>query len=135
MTEPAHHLPEEMSTAQLLERLTEQTSLLVRQEVQHATAEMKEKGTRLGIGLGLSGAGAVVALFGVGALVAAAVLALDLVLAAWLAALIVGVVIVAVGALLALVGVQRARAAVPPMPEDTMASVQRDVQTVKENVK
>jgi len=77
----------------------------------------------------------VVALFGVGALVAAAVLALDLVLAAWLAALIVGVVIVAVGAVLALVGVQRARAAVPPMPEDTMASVQRDVQTVKENVK
>jgi len=138
MTEPAHHLPEDMSTAQLLERLTEQTSLLVRQEVQHATAEMKEKGTRLGIGLGLSGAGAVVALFGVGALVAAAVLALDLVLAAWLAALIVGVVIVAVGAVgavLALVGVQRARAAVPPMPEDTMASVQRDVQTVKENVK
>ncbi len=135
MTDPVHHPPEELSTAQLLERLTEQTSLLVRQEVQHATAEMKEKGTRLGIGLGLSGAGAVAALYGVGALVAAAVLALDLVLAAWLAALIVGIVIIVFGGGLALVGVQRARTAVPPMPEDTMASVQRDVATVKENVK
>jgi len=67
--------------------------------------------------------------------VAAAILALDLVLAGWLAALIVGVVIIAIGGLLAMVGVQRARAAVPPIPQDTMASVQRDVQTVKENVK
>lgn len=118
----------------MLERLTEQMSTLVRQEVQHATAEVKAKGTRLGIGIGISGAGAVALLFGAGALVAAAVLALDLVLAGWLAALIVGVVIVAVGGLLVFLGIQGARKAVPPIPEDTISSVQRDVRTVKENL-
>lgn len=134
MTHSAHPAPDELSTAQLLERLTEQMSTLVRQEVQHATAEVKEKGTRLGIGIGISGAGAVTMLFGVGALVAAAVLALALVLDAWLAALIVGVVILALGGLVVLVGIKQASAATPPLPAETIASVQRDVDTVKGNL-
>jgi len=134
MTHSAHNAPDELSTAELLERLTEQMSTLVRQEMQHATAEMKEKGTRLGVGIGLSGVGAIGMLFGAGALVAPAILALDLVLAGWLAALIVGAAIIAVAALLVLVGVQRTRKATPPLPEDTMDSVRRDVQTVRENV-
>ncbi|WP_127784312.1 phage holin family protein [Rhodococcus sp. X156] len=135
MTHAAPHDPDDLSTPQLLERLTDQVSTLVKQEVQHATAEVKQKGARLGVGIGISGAGAVVALYGLGALVACAILALTLVLDAWLAALIIGAALVVLGALMGLFGAQRARKAVPPVPQETLNSVQRDVQTVKENLK
>ena len=63
-------------TVQLVERLTEQVSTLVRTEIAAGLDEVKNKGTRLGIGIGISGAGAVLALFGLATLIAAAVLGL-----------------------------------------------------------
>jgi hypothetical protein len=77
----------------------------------------------------------VVALFGVGALVAAAVAGLATVLDVWLAALIVGVLLLVVAGVLALAGRAQLRRAVPPVPEQAVEGVARDVDTVKEAVR
>ncbi len=124
----------EASVGQLVERLSAQVSALVRDEMALATAEMKRKGAQAGIGIGIGGAGAVVALLGLGALVAAAVLGLATVLAAWLAALLVGVVLLALAGVISAVGITQVRNSTPPVPEQAVQSTKRDIQTVKESM-
>ena len=46
--------PADLSTVQLVERLTTQVSTLVRTEVGNALDEVKSKGTKLGVGIGIS---------------------------------------------------------------------------------
>jgi uncharacterized membrane protein YqjE len=113
-------------------RLGEQVSTLIRSELRLAQAELQEKGKRAGIGVGLFGGGGVVALLGAGALVACAILALALVVDAWLAALIVGVVLLAVAGILALVGRSQVQRAGPPLPTEAVEGLKQDIQTVKE---
>lgn len=125
---------DEVPTVELIERLNNEVSTLIRTEMSSAVAEVKTKGTRLGLGLGVSGGGLLIVLYGLGVLVAAAVLGLATVVADWLAALIVGGALVVVGAAAAGVGAMRARAATPPIPEDTAASVRADATTVKEHL-
>ncbi|WP_433392605.1 phage holin family protein [Micromonospora sp. KLBMP9576] len=125
----------EPSTAELVQRATEQVSRLVRDELALARAELTEKGKHAGIGIGLFGGGGALALFGLGALVATAILLLDLVLPAWAAALIVAVVLFALAGVLALVGKKQVSQAVPPVPEAAVRSVRADVDTVTAAVK
>lgn len=127
--------PGDLSTGELVTRLSSQVTELVRGELELARTELAEKGKRAGLGAGLAGAGGVVALYGVGALVAAAIAGLSLVLAVWLAALIVAVVVFVVAGVLALVGRSQIRKAVPPVPERTVESVGHDVDTVKAAVR
>lgn len=119
------------STADLLRQLSTQTTQLVRDELQLAKVELSQKGKQAGIGAGMFGAAGVIALFGVGALVAAAIAALALAMATWLAAVIVGVVLLAVAGVAALMGRSRVQRAVPPAPQQTVQSVKADVDTVK----
>ncbi|MCX5044134.1 phage holin family protein [Aldersonia sp. NBC_00410] len=130
-----HDVPADLSTVQLIDRLGAQVSTLVRTEIAHGLAEVKSKGTRLGIGVGISGAGVLLLLYGFGALIATAILGLATALEPWLAALIVAVVVLAVGGVLAAVGAKRAKQAVPPVPQDTAESVRDDVAVVKESMK
>ncbi|MBW0116679.1 phage holin family protein [Pseudonocardia abyssalis] len=127
--------PGDLSTGELVTRLSSQVTELVRGELELARTELAEKGKRAGLGAGLAGAGGVVALYGVGALVAAAIAGLSLVLDVWLAALIVAVVVLVVAGVLALVGRSQIRKAVPPVPERTVESVGHDVDTVKAAVR
>jgi uncharacterized membrane protein YqjE len=134
----AHDVPVEprsdlsrASTGELVRRLSTQLSELIRGELELARVELTAKGKRAGAGAGLAGAGGVVALFGVGALVAAAIAALALVVPVWLSALIIGVVLLLVAGLLALAGRKQLRGATPPVPEQAVESVHRDVETVK----
>lgn len=127
-----HTDPNTLTTVQLIERLAAQMSTLVRTEIRQALDEVKAKGSRLGVGLGISGAGTVLLLYGVAALIATAALGLATVLAPWLAVLIVGVVVLLIGALLVAIGAARAKRAVPPIPERTAASARADVDAVKE---
>jgi uncharacterized membrane protein YqjE len=122
------------SLGQLVERLSAQVSALVRDEVALATAEMKRKGRRAGAGIGMGGAGALVAVLGLGALVAAAILGLANVLAAWLAALIVGGALLVLAGVVSALGIAQVRSSAPPLPEQAVQSTKRDVETVKENV-
>jgi Putative Actinobacterial Holin-X, holin superfamily III len=126
---------DELSTVQLVERLQAQLSTLVRTEIGNALDEVKTKGTQVGIGVGISGAGIVLLVFGLGTLVACAVLGLATAVPAWLAALIVAVVVLALGGTLAGLGAARAKRAVPPLPEHTADSVREDVSVIKEHLK
>lgn len=123
----------EPSTAELLSRLSEQSAQLVRTELRLAQAEMQQKLKRAGLGAGLFGATGVVALYGVGALCTTVILALALILPAWLAALIVTVVLFAVAGVAALIGKKQISEATPAAPEQTIRNVKRDVETVKES--
>jgi uncharacterized membrane protein YqjE len=116
----------ERPTGELVKDLSTQVSTLVRQELELAKVELTAKGRQAGIGAGLMGAGGVLALFGIGALTAAAVLALDLVLPGWLAAVIVGVAWLAIAGILALAGKARAQKAGPPVPEQTVETLKED---------
>jgi MFS family permease len=122
------------STGELVQRLSAQLSELVRRELDLARTELAAKGKRAGAGAGLAGAGGVVALFGVGALIAAAIAGLATVVPVWLSALIVGVVLLLVAGVLALVGRSRLRQATPPVPEQAVRGVQEDVAAVKNAV-
>lgn len=122
------------SVAQLVERMSAQVSTLVRDELALATAEMKRKGAHAGVGVGLGSAGAVLALLGLGVLVAAAVLGLATVMAGWLAAIIVGLVLLALAGGAGIAGIGQVRNATPPLPEQAAQSTKRDIETVKESI-
>ena len=121
-------------TATLLKDLSAQTTTLVRQEIELAKAELSEKGKQAGIGAGMFGGAGLFALYGVGALVACAILVLSTAVAGWLAALIVAVVLFAVAGVLALLGKSRTSRALPPVPEQTVETVKEDVRYTKEHV-
>lgn len=123
--------PQEMSTGELVTRLSEQTSRLVRDELRLAQAEMSQKAKHGGIGAGLFGAGGLLALFGLGTLIAAAVLALALVLPAWAAALVVAAVLFVAAGVAALVGKKEIQQATPT-PERTVETVKDDIEEIKE---
>ena len=134
MTDPTAHpgRATEQSTAELVKSLTEQVSRLVRDELKLAEHEMTSKAKRLGRGAGMFGGGGLIALYGVGCLLAAAIIALALAVPAWLAALIVGLVLLAAAGMAALVGKRQVGKAAPAAPEQTVQSIRADVEEIKE---
>lgn len=122
---------DDQSVGELVQQLSQQTAALVRQEMRLATAELQQKGKTAGIGAGMFGGAGVVALYGVGALIAAAILGIATFLEPWIAAVIVGVVLLAVAGILALTGKKQVEQAGPPVPEQAMESAKRDVDEVK----
>jgi hypothetical protein len=129
---PAGQTVSDESVAELVKRAASQTAELVRKEIQLGQAELKDKGRRAGKGVGLLGAAGVIAFYGGGALVAAAVLGLAEAVDPWLSALIIGLVLLAIAAVVGLVGKKTTTEALPPKPEQTMASVHDDVEHLKE---
>jgi hypothetical protein len=116
---------------ELLRDLSEQTTNLVRHELELVKLELTEKGRHAGIGAGMFGGAGVVGLYAVGALTACLILALATAVTGWLAALIVAVVYGAAAGVLALSGKSKVRQAVPPVPEQATESVKEDVQWTK----
>lgn len=123
------------STAELVQKASEQLSRLVKDEIALAKAELAEKGKHAGIGVGLFGAAGVLALYGVGALFATLIIVLHLFLELWLAALIVTVVLFGSAGILALLGKNQVTRAVPPEPSAAIASAKADVDEVKHAIK
>jgi uncharacterized membrane protein YqjE len=115
----------------LVHQLSEQTSQLVRSEVELAKAELAEKGRNAGVGIGLFSAAGLLAWFGAAVLIAAAVLAIALVLPAWAAALVVALLLFAGAGVVALVGKNKVQEATPPKPERAMHGVREDIATLK----
>jgi MFS family permease len=126
---------EDRPVAELLRTLSDQTTTLVRQEIELANAEMTAKGKQIGMGAGAFGAAGVVGLYAVGAVTACLILALSTVVAGWLAALIVGVVYAIVAGVLALVGKKKTQAGAPPVPERAISSTKEDVEWAKTRAK
>ncbi len=122
----------EHSIGELVKMMSEQASVLIRDELKLAQLEMTSKGKQAALGAGMFGASGVVAFYGVGCLLACAIIAISGVVSAWLAALIVGAALLAVAGLAALLGKQRMRKASPPLPEQAVADVKADVEEIRE---
>ena len=119
------------SVSDLLQRLSQQTATLVRQEIRLGQVELKQKGKRAGIGAGLFGAAGLVGLGAFGAFVAGLILVVAEAVDTWVAAFIVTAGLAVVAGVLALVGKKEVAQAVPPKPEAAMESVQADVAEIK----
>ncbi len=125
----------EQPVGDLLRELSEQTTTLVRQELELAKLELTEKGKRAGIGAGMFGGAGAAGFYALGALTAAVILLLATAMTAWLAALIVAVVYGVVAGGLALSGKSKIQQAGPPVPEQATESVKEDVQWTKTRAK
>lgn len=116
---------EEPGLGELFSTLSAQVSLLIRQELELAQAEMARKVTRAGRNAAIIVLGGVLANAALLTLVATLVLALAQVMDTWLAALIVGVGLAIVAALLVWYGIDKLKA-IDPAPR-------RTIETMKEN--
>jgi hypothetical protein len=112
--------------------LSEQISRLVRDELRLAQLEMARKGKQAGLGAGLLGGGGVIALYGLGCLIACVIIAVAAAVAAWLAALIVGAALLLAAATAALLGKSRLSKATPPLPVEAVGSMKTDVEELRE---
>jgi uncharacterized membrane protein YqjE len=123
--------PSDAGVGELIGQMSEQVSRLVRDELRLAQVEMKAKGKAAGTGIGLFGGAGMLAVYGLGVLIAAAVLGLATAMDAWLSALIVGVVVLAVAGVIALLGKQQVQKATPPMPAEAIGGAKRDVEALR----
>jgi VIT1/CCC1 family predicted Fe2+/Mn2+ transporter len=121
----------ERPIGEVAKELTGDLSLLVRQEIELAKAEMAEKGRTAAPGLGMFGGAGVVALCAAGAMTAFLVLVFSLFLPDWAAALLVGAVLAAVAYVLIRQGKERVADAGRPVPEQTIETVKEDVEWAK----
>jgi uncharacterized membrane protein YqjE len=121
----------DLSMADLTRRLSDQTSTLIRQELELAKAELEQKGKQVGLGVGMFGGAGIFVVYALGALTACAILALATAVEPWLAALLVAVVWGAIGGALALTGKGRIQKGTPPLPERAIESVKEDVEWTK----
>ena len=119
------------SMGELLKQLSEQTTRLVHQELELAKAELTQKGRQAAAGAGLFGGAGAIGLAALGALTACFILALNAIMPAWLAALIVAVVYGAIAAFLALRGRDKVKQVTPLVPEQTVETVKEDVEWAK----
>jgi len=126
-----HTAHDDPTLGALVHDLTQQVPQLIRSEMRLAQAEMTEKGKRAGIGIGMFSAAGILAFLGLGSLVATAILALAQVLPDWVSALIVAVVLLAVGGGVALVGKREVKQATPAAPEHAIEGVKEDIAVVK----
>lgn len=123
--------PDEASVGELLTRLSEQTSRLVRDELALAQVELKNTAQQAGKGAGLLSGAGVLALYGLGAAIATAIIALGLVLPLWLSGLIVTAVLFVAAGVAGLLGKKEVQQ-VSPTPQRTVENVARDVEQVQE---
>jgi uncharacterized membrane protein YqjE len=119
----------------LLKQVSDEATTLMRQEILLAKAEMTGKAKELGLGAGMfGGAGYTLHLASLG-LMLCLIFALATAMPAWLAALVVTVVFVAIAGVLGLTGKKRIERAGPPIPEEAIDSVKQTIDTVKEEAK
>jgi hypothetical protein len=124
----------ERPTPSLFADLARQAGLLFRQEIALAKAELMEKLGTIGSGTGMILAGARLAFAGFLYVLAAAAIGLAYVVPPWAAALIVGVVVIAIGGILAYVG-KRSLSTDRLLPNRTINSLRDDAQWARDQVR
>ena len=121
----------ERPVGELMKQLAQETSTLVRQEIELAKAEVAQKGKKAGTGIGMVGAAGVVGLLAAGALTAFFILALDGLMPAWAAALVVAIVYAIIAGALYMMGREKVQEAGSPVPEQTVETLKEDVEWAK----
>ncbi len=119
---------------ELLGQFASETATLIGYEMELTRAEIGEQTQKAKAGLGMFAAAAMLGLAGLGALTAFAVAALDEAMATWLAALIVGAVLLAIAGILAMVGRNRVRAISSPVPDRALQSIRNDLDAVQDGL-
>jgi hypothetical protein len=104
---------------------------LFHREVELLKAELIAKLKALGVGAGMIAGALVVLLFMIGVLLTSAVLALALVMPGWLAALIVAAFLLIVAGILALIGYRVLKRGIPPVPTESIESLQKDYRAIR----
>jgi len=120
----------ERPIGELVKDLSQQTSTLVRQEIELARAELQQQGKVAGKGVAMLLGAAVAGLLALGALSAALIALLDKAMATWVAALIVMALWAVLAAVVAKAGQKSLRQATPPAPQ-TIETVKEDIQWAK----
>ncbi|WP_029289907.1 phage holin family protein [Cellulomonas sp. HZM] len=123
------------SIGELFSEVAERTARLVRAEIDLAKAEISGRLQKLGTGGALIAAAAFFALYLLAAVIALAIIVLDLWLPLWAAALIVTGALLLLVVVLALVGLSMVKKGRTPVPTKAVASMKSDVEVVKEAVK
>jgi Co/Zn/Cd efflux system component len=124
---------EERPLSELFSDLVTETSNLVRNEVALARVELTDKANKIGRNIGSLVIGGAVAYAGVLAIGAAVIMLLSRVMPDWLAALVVGLIVVCVAWLMiskAITELQK----VELKPEETVESVKEDAQWIKDQI-
>jgi uncharacterized membrane protein YqjE len=121
----------ERPIGELLKQLSQETTTLVKQELDLAKAEVAQKGQQAGKGVGMFGGAGVMGLLALGSFTAFLIMLLDGAMPNWAAALIVTAVYAAIAGVLALQGRNKVKEATPPVPEQAVESVKEDVQWAK----
>lgn len=130
MSTRMHHRP----IGDLLGEFAQETGTLIGYEMELARSEVSQATDRARRGAVALGIALALAMAGLGALTACAILGLAEAMDAWLAALIVGAVLLAVAGAAALIGRSRMRQIAPPVPHRAMDNLRRDVEAVQEGV-
>ena len=126
-------IPEGPSVGELLSDLARDAGAIVKDEVRLVKVEMSQKATKVAVNTGVMVAGALVVHAGVIALGLALVIGLTTFMPLWAAALVVGVTVVGGGAMLLMKGLTALKN-LDPVPYETVASLERDKQWLKEQV-
>lgn len=126
--------PENRSTTDLLADIANETSALLRSEVQLAKTEISERISQLESGAVLLAAGGIVAFSGFLILLLAAVFALANVVEPWLSALIIGIIVVAVGAAMLAKGRNNMKST-NLAPNRTIRSVEKDADLARSEMR
>ncbi len=122
---------DDRSLGELFSELSQETTALIRQEVNLAKTEMSQKASRVGKDVGFLAAGGAVAYAGLLAIVAGVIALVGLVIPLWLSALLVGIVVAVVGYVL----VRRALDALKRedfAPRETIETLKEDQRWAKD---
>jgi uncharacterized membrane protein YqjE len=122
------------SVPQILEDIASNLTQLIQAEFRLAKSELQEGAEKVARPGATLGAGVALAFYGLGFLLLAAVYALSLIVAVWLATLIVGGVLVVAAGILIGAGTTRLKR-VNLAPDKTIRSLEEDVQWAKQQIK
>jgi uncharacterized membrane protein YqjE len=123
--------PRKRSLVELVTSIPTLVTDLVTREIELLKAEMLAKVKALGIGAGLIAGAVVILLAMLGVLLTAAIFALSQVMPGWLAALLVAALLLIIAVILGLVGYRVLKKGIPPIPTESIDSLQRDYRAIK----
>ncbi|MDP9477616.1 MAG: phage holin family protein [Actinomycetota bacterium] len=122
---------DDRSLGELFSELSQETTTLVRQEMNLAKAEMSQKASRVGKDVGFLAAGGAVAYAGLLAILAGVIALLGLIIPLWLSALLVGLVVAGVGYFLVRRGLDALKQE-DLAPRETMETLKEDKEWAKD---
>lgn len=124
---------DDQSIGDLFSQLANETSLLIRQEISLAQTEMTQKAVTVGKNVGFLAVGGAIGYIALMAIVAAMIVGLANFIPLWLSALIVGIVIAVVAAILISSAIKSLKNA-DLAPQQTIETLKEDAQWLKKQV-